>query len=180
MAHKILFGHLYLSPSSSADPRAFIASALYPVISPYRCRTFLNMKLTLPILGFLALAVAVSADLAALNKLIWQSKIQQRKTLARRQEGCTRQNVAVRKEWCDSHVLRTMFSPANYHRGNLSKHQRLAYIDAVLCLQSKPSISPPGLVPGARSRFDDFQAIHINQTYSIHFTVGASDGQLWS
>lgn len=53
----------------------------------------------------------------------------------------------------------------------MSKPDRKAYIDAVLCLQSKPSISPPGLVPGARSRFDDFQAIHINQTFTIHFNV---------
>lgn len=55
----------------------------------------------------------------------------------------------------------------------MSKKDRLAYIDAVLCLQSKPSIAAPGLVPGARSRFDDFQAVHINQTYFIHFNVGA-------
>lgn len=53
----------------------------------------------------------------------------------------------------------------------MSKKDRLAFIDAVLCLQSKPSIAAPGLVPGARSRFDDFQAVHINQTFLIHFNV---------
>lgn len=58
-------------------------------------------------------------------------------------------------------------------RGSMSKKDRLAYIDAVLCLQSKPPNAAPGLVPGARSRFDDFQAVHINQTYLIHFNVGA-------
>lgn len=58
------------------------------------------MKLTLPALGFLTLAVAVSVDLTALNNLIKQCNSQQRQTLASRQEGCTQANVAVRKEWC--------------------------------------------------------------------------------
>lgn len=53
----------------------------------------------------------------------------------------------------------------------MSKKDRVAYTDAVLCLQSKPSKASPSLVPGSRSRFDDFQAIHINQTMRIHFNV---------
>lgn len=64
---------------------------------------------------------------------------------------CTAANTSVRKEW-----------------GSLTKHQRRAYIDAVLCLQSKKSIIPAGLVPGALSRADDFTATHINQTLGIH------------
>lgn len=133
------------------------------------------MKLALSALGFLTLAVAVSADLAALNLLISQCNAQQRQTLGTRQEGCTQSNVAVRKEWCEwSQLSLTIFGLANCYRGNMSKNERLAYTDAVLCLQSKPSISPPGLVPGARSRFDDFQAVHINQTYSVHFNVNDS------
>jgi tyrosinase len=38
----------------------------------------------------------------------------------------------------------------------------------VKCLQTKPSLLPPGLVPGALSRYDDFVATHINQTLGIH------------
>jgi tyrosinase len=32
-----------------------------------------------------------------------------------------------------------------------------------------PSKIPPGLAPGAKSRYDDFVATHINQTRTIHF-----------
>lgn len=65
--------------------------------------------------------------------------------------GNSCKNPVVRKEW-----------------GCLSKKDRRDYIAAVLCLQQKPSQLPPGLVPGARSRFDDFVATHVNQTSSIH------------
>lgn len=61
--------------------------------------------------------------------------------------------------------------PLMFPRGTLSEKDRLAYINAVLCLQSKPPISPYALVPGARSRYDDFQSVHINQTMIIHNNV---------
>ncbi|KAJ8068053.1 hypothetical protein OCU04_003632 [Sclerotinia nivalis] len=53
---------------------------------------------------------------------------------------------------------------------DLSGADRIAYTNAALCLQSKESITPPELVPGARSRYDDFVATHMNQTYIIHGT----------
>ena len=62
---------------------------------------------------------------------------------------------------------------AKYYRRALSKPDRRAYIDAVLCLQSKSTVLPSELVPGARSRYDDFVATHVNQTFSIHFNVSA-------
>lgn len=31
-----------------------------------------------------------------------------------------------------------------------------------------PSKLPPGLAPGAKSRYDDFVAVHVNQTNTIH------------
>lgn len=55
-------------------------------------------------------------------------------------------------------------------RGTLSTSTKKAYISAVLCLRQKPSSTYPS-VPGARNHFDDFQAIHINQTFLIHFNA---------
>ncbi|KAL4954711.1 hypothetical protein BDW69DRAFT_205027 [Aspergillus filifer] len=66
---------------------------------------------------------------------------------------CTPQNAAVRREW-----------------GSLNKTERKEYIDAVQCLIDSPSRIDPSFAPGARSRFDDFVAVHINQTIYIHTT----------
>ncbi|GAP87774.1 putative FAD binding domain-containing protein [Rosellinia necatrix] len=53
---------------------------------------------------------------------------------------------------------------------SLSSTQRKEYIAAVKCLQTKPSIADPTFAPGSRTRYDDFVAVHINQTLSIHGT----------
>ena len=66
---------------------------------------------------------------------------------------CNIFNVAVRREW-----------------GSLSKAERKSYTDAVLCLQAKQAKTPSSLVPGAKSRFDDWVGTHINQTLTIHYT----------
>lgn len=58
-------------------------------------------------------------------------------------------------------------------RSDLSPKERIAYIDAVLCFQAKPPITPSSFAPGARSRYDDFIVTHINQTFSIHGTVSS-------
>lgn len=39
------------------------------------------------------------------------------------------------------------------------------------CLQSLPSRTPAAAAPGARTRFDDFVALHINQTMFIHYSA---------
>lgn len=57
------------------------------------------------------------------------------------------------------------------YRKNFSGTERKAYIAAVRCLQTKPSTADPAFAPGARTRYDDFVAVHINQTLSIHGTV---------
>lgn len=67
--------------------------------------------------------------------------------------SCNVGNAAVRKEWL-----------------TLSNDEKIAYIDAVKCLQDTPSFSGSE-APGAKSIFDDFVAVHINQTLRIHSTV---------
>ena len=63
-------------------------------------------------------------------------------------------------------------------RRKLKATEQKAYIEAVKCLQSRPSVSDPALVPGARTRYDDFHAVHITHskgliegTGGIHFVV---------
>ncbi|KAL8821914.1 MAG: hypothetical protein Q9223_000144 [Gallowayella weberi] len=65
---------------------------------------------------------------------------------------CNQLTVHRRREW-----------------GAMSKPDRKNYIDAVKCLAKKPARSHKKVVPGARSRFDDFVAAHIQQAYNIHF-----------
>ena len=67
--------------------------------------------------------------------------------------SCDIGSAVVRKEWL-----------------SLSDDEKIAYTDAVRCLQETPSLSGSE-VPGAKSRFDDFVAVHINQTFFIHATV---------
>ncbi|KAK9375192.1 uncharacterized protein V1513DRAFT_431073 [Lipomyces chichibuensis] len=64
---------------------------------------------------------------------------------------CDCSNPVVRKEW-----------------RALSNSEKLAYIDAVKCLQFQPS-QLGHVYDGARCRFDDFQATHINNTDYIHW-----------
>ncbi|KAK9423161.1 putative Tyrosinase copper-binding domain-containing protein [Seiridium unicorne] len=74
-------------------------------------------------------------------------------TAVRDYPTCAPQNTALRREW-----------------GSLTKFERRSYIDAVLCMQSRPSIIPEGEVPGAKTRFDDFTAVHANNTMSVHLS----------
>ncbi|KAF4344290.1 monophenol monooxygenase (tyrosinase) [Fusarium beomiforme] len=71
----------------------------------------------------------------------------------KRANTCNWSNVRVRREW-----------------GSLSKKEKKSYIDAVKCLQSKPSKSPASFAAGAKTRFDDWVAVHLNQTQTIHYT----------
>ncbi|TIA61904.1 Di-copper centre-containing protein [Aureobasidium pullulans] len=66
---------------------------------------------------------------------------------------CKPGNVQVRKEW-----------------STLSPRERITYTDAVLCLQNKAAKSPASWAPGAKSRYDDWVATHIDQTLRIHYT----------
>lgn len=55
-------------------------------------------------------------------------------------------------------------------RRDISESGRLDYINAVKCLQSTPARTGD-IHAGAKSRYDDFQALHIDQTDYIHFCV---------
>ncbi|KUI73835.1 Tyrosinase [Cytospora mali] len=63
--------------------------------------------------------------------------------------GCV--NPRVRKEWRD-----------------FTSSQQLEYLDAVKCLMNTPS-EQSDVYAGSRSRFDDFQGLHISQTDNAHF-----------
>ncbi|KAG9197767.1 hypothetical protein G6514_001047 [Epicoccum nigrum] len=68
--------------------------------------------------------------------------------------SCSVFNAGVRRDW-------------NY----MSSKDRKSYIKAVKCMFDSPSKSDPTLVPGAKNRYDDFVAQHINQTATIHGTA---------
>ncbi|KAK7961691.1 tyrosinase central domain-containing protein [Apiospora aurea] len=65
--------------------------------------------------------------------------------------SCTLETASIRREWSD-----------------LSPDERVEYTTAVRCLQQLPSKSDAKEVPGARSRFDDFMAVHMTMTPWIH------------
>ncbi|KAL2839419.1 tyrosinase central domain protein [Aspergillus pseudoustus] len=71
--------------------------------------------------------------------------------LVSRSQQCTEENMVVRKEW-----------------SSLSAQERVAYSDAVTCLQNLPSRLDNTLYPGATNRHADFVAAHINYTFIIH------------
>jgi tyrosinase len=83
--------------------------------------------------------------------------------------GCTVENAIKRKEWYENFL--DIFQRSDQNRGDLSKVERKEYIDAVLCVSKKPSQGPVKEFPGLRTRYDDFVAVHINQTMLIHGTV---------
>ncbi|KAI7924943.1 hypothetical protein M9X92_003519 [Pyricularia oryzae] len=95
------------------------------------------------------------AQLEALTKTASEKTLEDIRSgdSSRTSASCTPETVKVRKEW-----------------GALSRDEKLAYIDAVKCLQSKPGKTPADLAEGVRTRFDDFVATHINQTMTIHYT----------
>ncbi|KAH7304674.1 hypothetical protein B0I35DRAFT_454544 [Stachybotrys elegans] len=79
--------------------------------------------------------------------------LENQQSRAERSGTCTLANATFRKDWA-----------------LLTTKERTSYIDAVKCLQSKPSKSDPSWAPGTRTRYDDFLAIHIDLTPSIHRT----------
>lgn len=58
----------------------------------------------------------------------------------------------------------------------MSKPDQLEYISAIQCLQSRPA-QTADIHPGAKSRYDDFQALHIDRTDYIHWCVSNDGGR---
>jgi tyrosinase len=71
--------------------------------------------------------------------------------------SCTLEKLRVRPDW-----------------RALSHRERRAYIDSILCLQRLPPQTPSAVAAGAKTRYDDFLATHINQTWQIHRTVSVA------
>ncbi|KAK4160487.1 hypothetical protein QBC43DRAFT_359393 [Cladorrhinum sp. PSN259] len=85
------------------------------------------------------------------DKLVTDSLPKIKEWLAKNPQGtCTLETAVRRKEWSD-----------------LTLAQRKEYTNAVLCLMSKPSLTQSA-APGARSRFDDYIVIHVQQTMRNH------------
>lgn len=90
------------------------------------------------------------------------------------EERKTCKNLAVRKEWL---VITSFFGCFPRHvlilppyRRTLSKAEKLDYIGAVKCLMALPA-QTGGFFAGAKTRYDDFLALHINSTDYVHFNV---------
>ncbi|PGH23715.1 hypothetical protein AJ80_02143 [Polytolypa hystricis UAMH7299] len=66
-------------------------------------------------------------------------------------QRCTKDNIVFRKEW-----------------RFISKNDRKDYIDAVYCVQSKPSLYDEKVAPGSKNLFDSFSLVHINLTHLAH------------
>ncbi|KAJ4985270.1 FAD-binding domain-containing protein [Stagonosporopsis vannaccii] len=108
----------------------------------------------LQILTFTAtIQAAVTQPRDAVKNLQKRAIAELKKVQANGTEACSVTSAAVRKDW-----------------DSMSGKERKAYTTAVQCMLNSPSKSDPVLVPGARNRYDDFVAQHINQTLSIHGT----------
>ena len=59
------------------------------------------------------------------------------------------------------------------YRRTLNDTEKNDYISAVKCLQSRPAFEPRA-ISAIQSRFDDFQALHIQVADRVHLTVSTN------
>lgn len=104
--------------------------------------------------------------------------LEESETLAKRTKGCSIFNASIRRDWYaaapmkDAHEKESNADQQN--RALMTKAERRDYIQAAKCLYEAPSklhAADPQTYPGLRSRYDDFVAVHLEQTLSIHGTV---------
>lgn len=142
------------------------------------------------VLSWAAMTSFVAAD--AVNDLENTGRKQIDAYIESTSKTCTKDKLMVRKEWYDKKSKFPSPSPLSLpgapylppndadrlfvvdFRGDISKEQRKAWIDAFQCLLKSPSKLDPKQFPGAHSRYDDFVVVHMNQTLSIHGTVSIS------
>ncbi|KAF2197864.1 Di-copper centre-containing protein [Delitschia confertaspora ATCC 74209] len=110
---------------------------------------------TLPAVASRNTAVAQSQieQLANFAQELANTTLTEAQEKMKRSSSCNIFNVRVRREW-----------------GTLSSNERREYIKAVKCVMAKDAKTPRALIPGARSRYDDWVGSHINQTNFIHYT----------
>ncbi|KAK4194155.1 hypothetical protein QBC40DRAFT_321258 [Triangularia verruculosa] len=100
---------------------------------------------------FASLVAAQTYPPDEVDKLAAASLSKVKDWLAKNPQGnCTLETAVRRKEWMD-----------------LTLAQRKEYTDAVLCLMSKPALTS-NVAPGAKSRFDDYIVVHVQQTPRNH------------
>lgn len=83
-----------------------VQSAFFPLLpylpshfSVFSIFTIVQMRLTLPILGLAVFAIMVSAQAEVMRNITIHSNTEWIKKLANRTQGCTKENVGVRREW---------------------------------------------------------------------------------
>ncbi|KAI4616681.1 hypothetical protein J4E80_005956 [Alternaria sp. BMP 0032] len=89
--------------------------------------------------------------LAQLQQSAYETLEQNESVSKRTPKGCSLAKTTIRRDW-----------------DHLSKSERKAYIKAVQCLRTLPAKSDKSWASAAKTRFDDYVAIHVNQTLGIH------------
>ncbi|KAM7199776.1 hypothetical protein V8F20_005646 [Naviculisporaceae sp. PSN 640] len=88
------------------------------------------------------------------NEALWgQYHNNMRSILMSRKSGCTLDTVQRRVNW-----------------NSMEDEEKKLYLQAVTCLHNISSVTDPKVMPGARSRYDDFTATHFLQAGYVHFS----------